>query len=179
MKTLETEHEMIISAIVAVAHGGVIGKHGQIPWYLPADLQYFKRVTLNHHLIMGRKTFMSIGKPLPHRVNVVVTRNPFFVADGCLVVSSVGDALTLAWEHGETECFIIGGGDIYAQSMYWWDRVYRTDVDLHVEGGDTFFPELSPEEWRLVSEAPHQPDEKNEYAYNFKVFERIRQASGQ
>lgn len=162
---------MIVSAIVATAKNGVIGKDNNIPWYLSADLKYFKRTTLNHHIIMGRKSFQSIGRPLPKRTNVVVTRDPFFVASNCLIARSIEEALNLAYDNNETEAFIIGGGQIYAQSMPLWDKLYLTEVDLEVEG-DVFFPKINPEEWRLVSVDPHQTDEKNEYDYTFKIFER-------
>lgn len=162
---------MIVSAIVATAKNGVIGKDNNIPWYLSADLKYFKRTTLNHHIIMGRKSFQSIGRPLPKRTNVIITRNPFFVASNCLVVSSIEEALNLAQDNGETEAFIIGGGQIYAQSMPYWDKLYLTEVDVEPEG-DVFFPEIDPVEWQLVSAEPHEADEKNDHDYVFKVFER-------
>ncbi len=164
---------MIVSAIVAVANGGVIGYDNRIPWYLPADLQYFKRTTLHHHILMGRRSFLSIGRPLPHRINVVVTRDPFFVATGCLVVHSIEQALETAYDNGESEAFIIGGGEIYRQSMPFWDRLYWTEVDLEVKG-DTYFPEMDWSQWVLLSSEPHEADSKNEHAYCFKIFERNR-----
>ena len=125
---------MLISTIVATAQNNVIGKDNQIPWYLPADLQYFKKITLNHHIIMGRNCFESIGRPLPKRTNVVVTRNPFFIATGCVVTHSIEEALRLAEKNGEEEVFIIGGGEIYQQSVEFWDRIYWTEVALNTEG---------------------------------------------
>ena len=163
---------MIVSAIVAAGRNNVIGKDNGIPWYLPADLKYFKRTTLNHHIIMGRKSFESIGRPLPKRTNIIVTRNPFFVASNCLVVPSIEEALSIAFDNGEEEAFIIGGGQIYSQSMAFWDRVYLTRVDVEVAGGEVFFPELPEKEWRLVSREPHEPDEKNTCHYAFEVYER-------
>lgn len=163
---------MIISTIVAVAKDHVIGKDNDIPWYLPADLKYFKKRTLHHHIIMGRKCFESIGRALPKRTNIIVTRNPFFIASNCLVVSSVEEALTIAEDNGETEAFIIGGGQIYELTQKYWDKVYLTEVDLEVEDGEIFFPRLDMEEWKLVSEEAHQADEKNEHDYIFKVLER-------
>ena len=162
---------MIVSAIVASAKNNVIGKNNNIPWYLPADLKYFKKTTLNHHIIMGRKCYQSIGKPLPKRTNIIITRNPFFIASNCLIAASVEDALNIAYDNGETEAFIIGGGQIYDISKAMWDRIYFTEVDLEVDG-DVFFPEINPEEWNLISNEPHQPDEKNEHPYTFKIFER-------
>lgn len=176
MNRENTPREMLVSAIAAVGHNGVIGHNNQIPWYLPADLKYFKRTTLNHFVIMGRRSFESIGRPLPNRTNVVITRDPFFIASGCLVVQSVEQALELAWDAEETEAFIIGGGEIYRQSLPFWDRIYLTEVDIAVPG-DTFFPDPDWEEWNLVSEEPHIPDEKNEFAWTFKVFERKRDST--
>ncbi len=163
---------MTISAIAAVDKHKVIGKDNQIPWYLPADLKYFKRTTLHHHVIMGRKSFQSIGRPLPKRTNIVVTRNPFFIASGCLSAPSIEIALKMAEDNGEQEAFIIGGGQIYEQSQPYWNRVYLTEVETVVEDGDTFFPPLNEEEWKLVSSEAHTADEKNELAYTFKVYER-------
>jgi dihydrofolate reductase len=162
---------MIISTIVAVAKNNIIGRDNNIPWYLPADLKYFKKVTLDHHIIMGRKCFESIGRPLPKRTNIVITRNPFYVASNCLVTNSVEEALTIARNNGEEEAFIIGGGQIYDMTQDYWDRIYLTDVDLEVEG-DIYFPEVDPEKWRLLSEEAHSADEKNEHDYTFKIFER-------
>ena len=163
---------MIISAIVATDINNVIGKDNDIPWRLPADLKYFKRRTLNHHIIMGRKTFESIGRPLPKRTNIIVTRNPFYVASNCLVTSSIQEALQIAKDNGEEEVFIIGGGEIYRQSITFCNRVYLTHVDTVIENGEVFFPKLSTEEWEEISSDTHQPDEKNEFTYTFKVFER-------
>lgn len=165
---------MIVSAIVAAARGGVIGRDNDIPWYLPADLKYFKKTTLNHHIIMGRKCFESIGRALPKRTNVVLTRNPFFMATNVIVARSLDEALTTAQDNGEEEVFIIGGGQIYEQSRAYWDRVYFTQVDLDVEG-DILFTPLDPQEWKMISNDSHQPDEKNEYPYHFQVWERISQ----
>lgn len=162
---------MIVSAIVATAKNGVIGKHNDIPWYLPADLKYFKKVTLHHHIIMGRNCYASIGRPLPKRTNIVVTRNLFFTGTGLLVAHSIQEALELAHDNGETEAFIIGGGQIYEQSQNLWDRLYLTEVDLDVDG-DVFFPEINPENWQILSADPHLPDEKNPHPYTFKILER-------
>ena len=163
---------MIVSAIVATAKNNVIGKNNDIPWYLPADLKYFKKTTLNHHIIMGRKSFQSIGKPLPKRTNIVITRNPFFIASNCIMSTSVEEALGIAQDNGETEAFIIGGGQIYELSKSYWDKLYLTEVDLEVDG-DIFFPQLNQDEWKLASSEHHEPDEKNEHPYTFKIFERI------
>ena len=164
---------MRINAIVATDENHAIGKDNQIPWYLPADLKYFKKTTLNHHILMGRKSFLSIGRPLPRRVNMVLTRDPFFTANGVVVVHSVDEALDIAKKAGEEEFFVIGGGEIYRQCLSITDRVFRTLVHTEVEG-DTFFPELPPEEWKLISEEKHQPDDRNKFHYSFQIYERKR-----
>lgn len=163
---------MIVSCIVATAKNNVIGKDNDIPWYLPADLKYFKKTTLEHHIIMGRNCYRSIGKPLPKRTNVILTRDPYFISSSCLVAHSVEEALTMAFENGEKEAFIIGGGQIYEQSIKFWDKLYLTEVDLEVDG-DVFFPDIDMGEWELVWEEFHEKDEKNEYNYTFKVYQRL------
>lgn len=162
---------MTISCIVAIAKNNVIGKDNDIPWYLPADLKYFKKTTLNHHIIMGRNCYESIGKPLPKRTNVILTRNPFFIVSNCYVTHSIDEALRIAKDNEETEAFIIGGAQIYEQSMQQWDKLYLTEVDLEVEG-DIIFPKLNMDEWELLSEEAHEADEKNEHNYTFKIFQK-------
>lgn len=129
---------MMVSAIVAVAENGVIGRDNDIPWRLSNDLKYFKRTTLDHHIIMGRNNFLSIGRPLPQRTNIIITRNLFYAVDGCLIAHSVEEALGIAFENGEEDAFIIGGAMIYELSMPYWDRLYLTRVHAEVEG-DVFF----------------------------------------
>lgn len=162
---------MIISCIVAVAKNNVIGKDNNIPWYLPADLKYFKNTTLNHHVIMGRNCYESIGKPLPKRTNVIITRDAYFISSNCLVARSIPEALHMAHENGEEEVFIIGGGQIYEQTADLWNKLYLTEVDLEVDG-DVFFPKIDMNEWKLIHEEHHGKDEKNEWSYAFKIFER-------
>jgi dihydrofolate reductase len=164
---------MMISAIVAMDRNRAIGHQNQIPWYLPADLAFFKRTTLNHCVIMGRNTWHSIGRPLPKRINIVITRDPYFTGDGIMVVHSIKEAYLCAYDNKETEAFVIGGGDIYRQSMEDWDRIYITEVDTEVPEATVFFPELEADQWREVSREPHPADEKNEFAYTFVVYERI------
>lgn len=163
---------MIISCIVAVGNDYVIGLDNTIPWYLPADLQYFKRTTIGHHVIMGRSSYNSIGKPLPKRTNIIITKDPFFIVSNCLIAHSIEEALSLAFENGEEECFIIGGGHIYRQTVDFWDRLYITEVQIDVKG-DTFFPTIQLKDWMLKSEIRNEPDEKNPYHYTFKVYERL------
>lgn len=162
---------MIVSAIVAVAKNGVIGANGQIPWYLPADLAWFKKTTLGHHIIMGRNSFHSIGRPLPKRTNIVVTRDPFFSAEGVLTAHSVEEALGMAFDNGETEAFIIGGGQIYLESMDLWDKLYLTSVETEPEG-DVFFPKTVNNEWNEVWREERPADDKNEFDCTFRILER-------
>lgn len=163
---------MIISCIVAMAKNRVIGRENDIPWYLPADLQYFKKTTIGRTVIMGRNCYASIGRPLPKRTNIIVTRDPFFISSVCPVAHSIPEALHLAHEAGEEEVFIIGGGQIYDQTMDLWDKLYITEVDTEVEG-DVYFPEIDQNVWKLISISAHQKDEKNPFDYTFKVYERI------
>lgn len=162
---------MKISCIVATAKNNVIGKDNDIPWYLPADLQYFKKKTLGHHIIMGRKCYSSIGRPLPKRTNVIITRDPYFISTGCIVTHSIQEALDKAYDNGEEEAFIIGGGTIYEQTVELWDRLYLTEVDLKVEG-EIVFPTIDMDQWQLVSSEAHKADDKNQHNYTFKVLER-------
>lgn len=162
---------MIVSAIVATDKNGLIGDQGRIPWHLPADLKYFKRTTLHHHLIMGRKTFDSIGRPLPKRHTIILTRDPYFIVTGCQIAHSIPEALQFAHDAGETEVFIAGGGQIYAQSQELWDKVYLTRVDAEAEG-DVYFPDLSPDQWKCTSEREGTVDEKNILPHRFLVYER-------
>lgn len=162
---------MIISLIVAMDEKRGIGKAGKLPWRLSSDLKRFRELTMGHHMIVGRRTFESIGKPLPDRQMIVVTRNASFKPDGCLVAASVQAALALAQERGETEVFVIGGAEIYAQTLDVTDRVYLTHVHAEVDA-DTFFPELKHGGW-VEKESSCQPaDEKNQFAFTFKLLER-------
>jgi len=164
---------MIVSAIVAASKDGVIGVDNKLPWHLPADLKYFKRKTLDHHVVMGKNTFFSIGRPLPKRTNIVLTRDPYFVADNIYVAHSVYEALEIAYDAGEEEVFIIGGAQVYEASMKFLDKIFLTRVDISVVG-DTYLPEILPTDWKLTSEVKHEADEKNEYSYTFCTYERIR-----
>lgn len=163
---------MIVSAIVAVANNGVIGDGEDIPWRLSSDLKYFKRTTLGHHIIMGRKTFDSIGKPLPKRTNIVLTRNPFFRVTGTIVAHSLEEALQIAQDNGETEVFIIGGGFIYREALDYCDKIYLTEVSANPPGEITF-PDLDPQQWRELSREEHCAGERDDYDFSFVVLERI------
>lgn len=161
---------MKVSIIAAMGENRAIGLQGKIPWYLPADFKRFKELTLGHPVVMGSKTFESIGKPLSGRTNIVLAKDSDYAAEGCLVVHSLGDALALAGKEKE-EIFIIGGGSVYALAMPVADTIYLTKVRGTFEG-DVFFPEIDEDEWRLVSSEPHLKDEKNAYDYEFCVYER-------
>ncbi|MBS1531343.1 MAG: dihydrofolate reductase [Bacteroidetes bacterium] len=159
---------MIVSAIVAIGENNAIGKNNQLLWHLPADLKYFKNKTAGHTIIMGRKTFDSVGKPLPNRRNIVVTRQDIKIP-GCEVVKSVDEALDLC--KGEDEVFIGGGAEIYKLAMDKTDRIYLTIVHKMFDA-DTFFPEIDPTQWVETAREDHQPDEKNNLPYSFITIER-------
>lgn len=163
---------MQITAIAAMSQNRVIGSDNEIPWYLQEDFKFFKKTTLNHHIIMGRKTFESIGKPLPKRTNIVITRNPFFIASNVITANSLENALAIATENGETEAFIIGGGTIYQQSLPMLDKIYLTEVATEVTG-DTFFPELSLEEWKASVILSHSKDAKNDHDFTIKLYDKL------
>ena len=162
---------MIISLIVAVGKNNVIGTEGKLPWRLPADLKHFKKLTEGHSIIMGRKTHESIGRALPGRRNIVITRNPDFRADGIEVAHSLEEAIKMSKAAFDTEVFVIGGGEIYKMAMPLADRIYFSRVHTSV-AGDAFFPEIDLAEWAETSRETHQSDEKNQYPYSFIVYER-------
>jgi len=159
----------LLNLIVAVAHNNVIGMAGKMPWHLPAELAYFKRITMGHPIVMGRKTFDSIGRPLPGRRNIVVTANQAWRHEGVEVAGSIETALSMI---EDSSAFVIGGATLYAAALPVAERVYLTAIDATVEG-DTFFPELAPEKWREVSRERREQDEKNAYDVDFVVFERM------
>ncbi|MGY3857445.1 type 3 dihydrofolate reductase [Aeromonas veronii] len=162
---------MKISMIAAMARDQVIGKDNQMPWHMPADLAHFKRVTLGKPVLMGRKTFESIGRPLPGRRNLVISRNPDYRADGVEMVDSVEAALSRLQEEGIEELMVIGGGYLYGQLLPRADRLYLTRIDLVVEG-DTCFPTFSDADWVRLESEPHDPDEKNPHPYCFETWQR-------
>ena len=175
---------MKISLLVAVAENRVIGRDGRLPWYLPADLKYFKKLTRGHTVIMGRKTHESIierlGKPLPKRRSLVLSRDPSYQAPGVEVAASLEQALELAGgepgvtlEAGERNIFVIGGAAVFAEALPQADRLYLTRVHAEVEGA-VFFPEIDAESWRLISEERHETDERHAYPFSFLVFDRAR-----
>jgi len=160
---------MTVSMIAAMGTNRAIGLRGRLPWRLPADLRFFKEKTWGHVVIMGRKTFESVGKPLPGRRNVVITRRKDFRSDGVEVAGSLREALDLAG--GEEEVFVCGGAEIYRQALDRADRMYLTLIHENFEA-DTFFPESDPRVWEERERVNHGPDERNPYAYSFVVYER-------
>ena len=162
---------MLISLIVAVAKNGVIGKDNKLPWHLPADLQFFKKTTLGNPIIMGRKNFESIGRILPGRANIVLTKNPSFSADGVLAVHSLKEAFETAQKNGANECFIIGGAEIYKQALPFCKKLYVTRVHGVFEG-DTYMPEFE-KDFRKTSCVNNFKDERNMYDYDFEVWELL------
>ncbi len=162
---------MIISLIAAMEKRRGIGLKNQLPWRLSADLKRFRALTMGHHIIVGRKTFESIGKPLAGRQMIVVTRNESFAADGCFAAHSLEEAIGLARARGESEVFICGGAEIYGQSFALADRLYLTLVDAEV-AADTFFPAFDEQKWMERESAFHPADEKNQFPFTFKLLIR-------
>lgn len=166
---------MKLSLIVAMAQNGVIGRDNGLPWRLPADLRYFKATTLGKPVIMGRNTHESIGRALPGRVNIVVTRNVTARFDGCEVVHSLAEAIdraALACVAGNSdEAFVIGGAQLYQQAVEAADRLYLTQVQAQVDG-DTWFPEFDRSQWTLLQQVDHPADDANDYDYSFLLLER-------
>jgi len=156
----------MIKIIVAMSKNRVIGNNNELIWKLSSDLKRFKELTTNNPVIMGRKTYESIGRPLPNRRNIVITRNTEYSVEGCEIVSSLEEALLLT----NNDCFIIGGGEIYKQSLEVADKIYLTLVNKEFEG-DTTFPELD-DKWAKISRKDFKADDKNEYDYSFIEYER-------
>jgi dihydrofolate reductase len=163
---------MTISFIVAVSENHVIGKNNQLPWRLPTDMKYFKNITWAMPVIMGRKSFESLGEPLTGRANIVITRKTDWKAEGAEVVHSIDEAIIAAKKTDAKEIFIIGGGEIFQSALPSADRIYMTLVHGNFEG-DAFFPQINWDEWKLVSNRDCEADEKNAYALSFQVWERI------
>lgn len=166
---------MIVSLIAAMAENRVIGRSGGLPWRLPDDMKHFKRLTVDHTVIMGRKTFDEMGRPLANRRNVVISRNPDFHPRGVTVVPSLLEALALGAT--ENEVFVIGGGEIYQLALPRADRLYLTAVHANVEG-DTYFPPFDLAAWALEEEEHHPADEKHPYPFTFRRYARVRGYEG-
>jgi len=162
---------MILSLIVAVAENGAIGARNALLWDLPRDMKHFRETTSGHAVIMGQRTYESIGRPLPKRLNIIVTQDPALAVAGCTVVHSPEEAIEVARSSGETEAFVIGGGMIYKTMLPMVDRVYFTRVHVSPEA-DSFFPPFPTSEWKEVSRTSFPADNENAYAMDFLVFER-------
>lgn len=165
---------MILAFIVAVAENNAIGIRNTLPWYLPEDLKFFKRTTLGKPVIMGRKTYESLGKPLPGRLNIVLThQRGMEVPDGVLLYEDVNDAIRYLEDMSCDECFIIGGGKVFESTLPLVDRLYITRVHTSIANADTFFPEIDHSHWKLVWEEYHHADEQHQYAFTFQQFDRL------
>ncbi len=161
-----------VSLLVAMAKDRVIGVNNALPWHLPADLKHFKALTMGHHIVMGRKTYESIGKPLPGRTSVVVTRNADFSAPGVHVASSLDAAIAACGD--DAEIFVIGGADIYRQAITIADRIYLTEIDADIIG-DAHFPEFDFTLWKESARVSHAPDANNRYRHHFVLYDRKSQ----
>ena len=161
---------MKISIIVAMAANSIIGRDNQLPWHLPADLKHFKQTTMGKPILMGRKTWESIGRPLPGRTNIVITRDSTYSAAGCVVVNSIDAAITAAT--GQNEVMVIGGAELYRQVMPCTDTIYLTRIH-ETFAGDTRFPEIHNTEWHQVERVDHEADEKNSHDYSFIRLDRV------
>ncbi len=163
---------MIISHIVAVSENNVIGKDNKLPWNMPADMAYFNRVTKGHYIIMGRKNYESEGKALMDRINIVITGNREFKINDGIIVHSLNEAIEIPRKNKEKEVFIVGGGNIYKQSIDIADRIYLTRIHAVIEG-DVFYPELNKPQWKSLSEISCKKDNMNPFDYTFCIYERI------
>jgi len=165
---------MIISLIAAVSKNFVIGKNNDLPWHLPDDMKYFMQTTKEHYVIMGRKNYESIPekfRPLPNRINIVITRKKDFQASHSIVVHSIETGLALAKQANQLETFIIGGAEIYTLGLPIANRLYLTEIDAEI-AGDTFFPAIRKDEWIEVSRKHHTVDARHAYAFDFVIYEK-------
>lgn len=157
---------MLKSIIVAKGNNNVIGKDNDLVWHMPADLKHFKNTTFGHYIIMGRKTFEALKKPLPGRTTIVITRNNNYQAEGCIVVHNIEEAFKIGKDNNQEEVFILGGAEIYRLSMDMADKIYLTEIKASFEG-DAFFPEIDYSTWKETKRQEYEPDEKNPYPYAF------------
>ena len=166
----------MLSMIVAATENNVIGKNNDLLWHLPDDLKHFKRTTKGHHVIAGRKTFESQGsKPLPQRTNIIITRNPGYQAEGCVIAHSLDEALAAVED--DDEPFIIGGEAVYKDALPRTQRIYLTRVHATLQG-DTFFPKLDMNQWKQVSRQYHEKDEEHDYPFSVIILERLGTFAG-
>lgn len=160
-----------VSVIAAMAANRVIGQGNRLPWHLPEDLQHFKALTMGHHIVMGRKTYDSIGKPLPGRTTVIVTRNMDYAVPGCIAVNSIDAALAAC--HGDSEIFFVGGAEIYAQVLPIADRLYLTEIKRDFPG-DARFPPIDASQWQEIARERHTAGGDDPFEYHFVIYERKR-----
>jgi dihydrofolate reductase len=163
---------MRLSLIWAMTRNRVIGRNNALPWRLPDEMRHFMRTTLGHCVIMGRRNFDAMGKPLPKRTNIVLSRDPSFVANGAIVVRTLDEAIERARDAGDDEAMVVGGAEIYALALPKADRLYFTLVDTEM-AGDTFFPLFDEAQWREVRREEHGADAQHPYAYTIRVLDRI------
>jgi dihydrofolate reductase len=166
----------MLSHIVAASENNVIGSKNELPWHLPDDFKYFKNKTWGMPVIMGRKSYESLKKSLPGRINIVVTRKTGFQPDNAFVVNNINDAIAKAEESDAREIFVIGGGEIFKQTIDMVSRIYLTRVHANIEG-DTWYPEIKKNVWKLISERSFSADDKNNYAFTFEIWEKNTDAS--
>ncbi|EAQ82352.1 dihydrofolate reductase [Blastopirellula marina] len=162
---------MTVSLIVAASQNNVIGRDGDMPWRLSADLQRFKKLTMGHSIVMGRKTYESIGRLLPGRQTVIVTRQADYAVEGAVIAANVAEALQTPSTSGEI--FVVGGGEIYAQAIDLADQIYLTRVQAMIEDGDAFFPALDQDKWDRIETREFPADEKNDYPTTFEIWRRL------
>lgn len=160
----------MLSIIAAISDNNALGKENKLLWHLPADLKRLKALTMGHHLIMGRKTFESLGKPLPGRPHIIISKQKNYFPEGVTVVDSIEKAIELAKE--DNQPFIFGGGEIYKLALHLVQKIYITKVHANFDG-DTFFPELKSGEWKLIDIQKFEPDEKNKFSYSYLEYDRI------
>jgi dihydrofolate reductase len=164
----------MIIQIAAASENNVLGKDNKIVWHLPDDFKRFKQLTTSHYIILGRKTYESLGKPLPNRPHIIVTRQNNYKVPGCVIANSLEEAIKLA--PSDEDVFVIGGGEIYKQALPFTDKIELTRVHTQIEG-DTFFPEINSDEWELVKEVYHPKDEKHALDFTYQTFIRSKTAS--
>ncbi len=162
---------MIVSLVAAASDNNVIGKGNALIWRMPADMKFFKTLTTGHTVVMGRKTYESMGRPLPNRKNIIITRNKDYKAEGCVVFSSFQEVVEYC--KAEPEVFVIGGAEIYHQIIHTANKIYLTRIHQHFDG-DAFFPDIPENEWEQSSSVDFEADEKNPYAYTFIEYLRVK-----
>lgn len=164
---------MIISHIVAIANDFAIGQDNDLLFRLSSDLKQFRALTTGHHILLGRKNYQSIGRPLPNRTSVIISRNPDYKEEGCYSFTSIEEGIEFARKNGEEEIFIIGGGEIYKQTYRQINKLYLTRVNESFDKADTFYPKINYNDWKIVSRKTFEKDEKNEFPFEFLEMERI------